>query len=870
MEIYLRLAAAAALPALLSAFFSILDRRFSGGKWGEMTRQLVIGLVFGVLAVSGPAFGVVIQEAEVSVQDAAPLCAGLFFGWPAGVLSGILGGAGRLLSVQWGAESFVAMACALSALLAGCAGGLFRRFLFENRAIMPLYGLMIAVVVEVIHLMLIFLTNMSEVSQSFQIIFYSALPLLVANAASVFAANFAVFCLSRKERSVRRHHPSITQLVQRWLMGALVIGFVVTCLFTFLLLTRLAEDDTDSVLALNISDVNGELKLMVNDYMLSMANQVTFYGVGDYMLPLADMQESDFPDADQSDSIDQTDITALLQTYCTVNQFQEINIVNKDGIICQSNDPRYIGFDMTDESEGNAQARDFYEHLQEMEYYAQDATSISYDTEMVRKYAGLQLPEDCYLSGGGGFIQVGYDEEGLYNLVAYQMTYVAAWRHVGGSGQIFICKEAEEPREKDGAHWELVSETDLRFEFEKTDENEVDDTHLEDVGLDFDPTVLQEGIRFTGTVDGVSCYCMYQEVDGFYLIATIPVHEALTSRDNSVLMMILLETLIFVSLFAMVYLCMKKVVVDNIQRVNTSLNQITEGNLDVSVSVRSNQEFEMLSNGINFTVERLKQFISEAAARLDQELEFARVIQHAALPSIFPPYPNREDFDIWASMSTANEVGGDFYDFYLLGEDRLAFLVADVSDKGVPAAMFMMTAKTQIKSLAETGLSVGEILTQANAKLCENNEGRMFVTAWMGILDLKTGMMTYANAGHNPPLVRCGEEDYRYQKSRASLVLGGMEFTQYRENQLQLHPGDQIFLYTDGVTEATNTRGVFYGEERLLADANSRKELAPETFCKEIKAQIDEFAGEAPQYDDITMLCLRYCGQAATRTKGAQ
>jgi sigma-B regulation protein RsbU (phosphoserine phosphatase) len=213
-------------------------------------------------------------------------------------------------------------------------------------------------------------------------------------------------------------------------------------------------------------------------------------------------------------------------------------------------------------------------------------------------------------------------------------------------------------------------------------------------------------------------------------------------------------------------------------------------------------------------------------------------------------------------MFTAKEVGGDFYDFYFVDEDTLAFLVADVSGKGIPAAMFMMQSKTLLKSCAESGMAIETVFTTANEKLCEGNEAGMFVTAWMGLLNVKTGLVTFANAGHNPPLVR-QEGEFRYHKTRAGFVLAGMEGIRYRRFDIQLAPGDTIFLYTDGVTEATDASQQLYGESRLLAMMNGQAGKAAREVCEAVKADVDAFVGEAEQFDDITMLCLTWHGPKA-------
>ena len=326
-------------------------------------------------------------------------------------------------------------------------------------------------------------------------------------------------------------------------------------------------------------------------------------------------------------------------------------------------------------------------------------------------------------------------------------------------------------------------------------------------------------------------------------------------RDASLYTSIFMQVLIFAALFVFIYILIKRVIINNLKKINDTLGRITKGDLNVTVDVRSNEEFSSLSDDINSTVSTLKRYIAEAAARIDKELEYAKQIQLSALPTNFP---KGEEYGIYAQMIAAKEVGGDFYDFYKLSDTTVAFLAADVSGKGIPAAMFMMTAKTIIKDLAERGLAVNEIFTQANEKLCENNESGMFVTAWMGILNLTTGSVQFANAGHNPPLLKRTDGSFEYLKTRAGFVLAGMEGVRYRVGELTLNPGDRLFLYTDGVPEATNTDNKLYGEDRLLAFMNQNASMEATELLPALKANIDEFVGEAPQFDDITMLMFDY------------
>ena len=348
---------------------------------------------------------------------------------------------------------------------------------------------------------------------------------------------------------------------------------------------------------------------------------------------------------------------------------------------------------------------------------------------------------------------------------------------------------------------------------------------------------------------------VFKFVEGYCLIAAMPVSEAMFMRDASMLTSIFMQVLIFSTLFVFIYILIKRVIINNLKKINDTLAQITDGDLSVTVDVRSNTEFASLSDDINSTVATLKRYIAEAAARIDKELEYAKQIQLSALPTNFP---TGEDYSIYAQMIAAKEVGGDFYDFYKLSDTTVAFLAADVSGKGIPAAMFMMTAKTIIKDLAESGMAVNDIFTKANEKLCENNESGMFVTAWMGILDLTTGNVQFANAGHNPPLLKRADGSFEYLRTRAGFVLAGMEGVRYRVGELTLNPGDRLFLYTDGVPEATNAENKLYGEDRLLAFMNQIASMEATKLLPALKANIDEFVGEAPQFDDITMLMFDY------------
>ena len=249
-------------------------------------------------------------------------------------------------------------------------------------------------------------------------------------------------------------------------------------------------------------------------------------------------------------------------------------------------------------------------------------------------------------------------------------------------------------------------------------------------------------------------------------------------------------------------------------------------------------------------------------ASTQTELQTARGIQNGMLPHSFPPFPDRKEFSLYAVMDPAREVGGDFYDFFLIDSDHLCLVIADVSGKGVPAALFMMLSKVILESCAILGQSAAETLRQTNEAICAYQMD-MFVTVWLGILEISTGKMACANAGHEYPTVRKAEEGFSLFKDPHGFVLGGMTGMKYREYELQLKPGDKLFVYTDGVPEATNAENQLFGTDRLLAALNENPDAEPEQLLANVRKAIDRFVKDAEQFDDLTMLCLDYQGPSA-------
>ena len=355
-------------------------------------------------------------------------------------------------------------------------------------------------------------------------------------------------------------------------------------------------------------------------------------------------------------------------------------------------------------------------------------------------------------------------------------------------------------------------------------------------------------------------YLRVSRQGSYQIMVALPQAEVYQWRP----VIVLVVSGVFLALFAAVYaqasLLLKNVVVRDIDQTNEVLGRITEGELDQSVKVRDTVEFARLSDGINATVGTLRDAIATEAARNDRDLATAKAIQESALPRSFPPFPEVDAFDIYASMNAAREVGGDFYDFFLLDDDRVCFLIADVSGKGIPASLFMMAAKTEIASNIRAGMALGIAMQTANWHLCQGNDAGMFVTVWTAILDYKTGKLTYVNAGHNPPLLR-HKGSWEWLKARSGLFLGTFETAKYHEETVTLVKGDELFLYTDGVNEAFSATEEQYGDDRVEAFLADHADLHPHALVDAMRAELRTWAKGAEQSDDITMLSIEYGAQ---------
>ena len=337
-------------------------------------------------------------------------------------------------------------------------------------------------------------------------------------------------------------------------------------------------------------------------------------------------------------------------------------------------------------------------------------------------------------------------------------------------------------------------------------------------------------------------------------------------REFLVAVVVTIMLVVLVAILLCFFFVKRKIVnpINKIRDASRSMVENLENEESMEVSVKTGNEIEELFDSFKEMYGDVRDYINQLSVvtaekeRIGAELDVAAHIQASMLPCIFPAFPERKEIDIYATMDPAKEVGGDFYDFFMVDDRHLAIVMADVSGKGIPAALFMVIGKTLIKDHTTPGRDLGKVFTAVNNLLCEANSEGLFITAFEGVLDLVTGEFNFVNAGHEMPFVCKADGAFEPYKIRPGFVLAGMEGMRYRAGSMILEPGDKIFQYTDGVTEATNIHNELYGMERLEVILNKVKCGTPHEILPAVKADVDEFVGEAPQFDDITMLCLEY------------
>ncbi|MBQ9604626.1 MAG: SpoIIE family protein phosphatase, partial [Firmicutes bacterium] len=499
-----------------------------------------------------------------------------------------------------------------------------------------------------------------------------------------------------------------------------------------------------------------------------------------------------------------------------------VEVINKDGLVIRATEKDFENYNMYSSEQSSVFMAIAEGKTDEV---VQDFMPTGQYDDVSLMYVGVKSKD--------GLVQIAFDDKNIAkfsSLTDFETTLGS--RHVGENGTIYIT---------DAKGIVLAGEQKGKT--------------LKDMGVELGSIMplMGQTAFLESSVNGVECYCRYENIfNEFSIFTTLPMSEVYAERNANAYETAFADILLFTVVFLLIYILVQKIIVNNLDRINESLAKITRGNLDETVDVRASSEFASLSDDINLTVTALKGYIEQAEKRIEEELEFARQIQSAALPKVFK-FP-RDEFEIFASMDPAKEVGGDFYDFFFVDKNKIALVIADVSGKGIPAALFMMRGKTAIKSLAESGRSPSAIFEKANDVLCEGNDADMFVTAWIGIVDLETGKVQCANAGHEYPAIQRADGKWELFKDKHSLALAAMEGMPFKEYEMQLNPGDKLFVYTDGVPEAIDKDEVQFGTDRMLEALDDAQNTGMKNILPFVRTRISNFVNGADQFDDITML----------------
>ena len=615
---------------------------------------------------------------------------------------------------------------------------------------------------------------------------------------------------------------------QLWLFVSVALAFAALFYLTYYLQTKEAFSAAESLIELRMEDAKKQISINENNLKAvldicnaSMANDVKTVA---YILECVPAFATD---------------AHKLEELRQVMGYDEIHVVNKHGLIenCAidpviGNAEHYIGFNL----KLHAQSEPFVHGIGKKDFVlVQPPLPRGMDRRLFQYGGASRLDDEGIVQLG---ISVSFLERAMEN---NSLATLSPGLRIGVGGEILILRGEK-----------IVGAARVDLEGRTLTSIGIDQKLIDDI--------RQGEGSFSAEIDGVKFFGLYVQSGDLTLVGVMPNYEVTSKRNGVAIQLIIAGFVLMLVVFLSVSKLVQTIVIDGIDRINVSLGRITAGHLDEKVEEDNSEEFRKLSGGINTTVEALKGAIAAEKTRLNSELEFARAVQISALPQIH----DDPRFEIYASMEAAKEVGGDFYDFFIVDESHLAFLIADVSGKGIPAAMFMMNAKAQLKSniLNNPKKPLDEVIYDVNNSICEGNDACMFVTVFVGVLDLRSGLLTYVNAGHNAPVVRRANGEASWLPVENGFVIGGMDSVSYVQETFQLSPDDGILLYTDGVTEAMNPQLALYGDDRLitLMDGPIMHSAPSDCILDELKGDVLAFADGAPQSDDITMLFLRYLG----------
>lgn len=817
----LKLTSAALIPVILSIAGIFAEKNPKFSSINKHLKYLIYGVLFGVCSILGTVLGAPLPSgAVVNVRDAAPIIAGLLFGGPAGIIAGFIGGGYRALTIIWKPSlSYTVVACSISTALSGVFTALVRRLMFNGKRGTWYYGFFLGVLVEDFHMMLTILTHTKDlVTVYHNVIKTCAVPMILMNSIAVMLTILIVQIIEKEQLVKFKGKKRVSTKVQLSLVFSLMVAYVATAIFSNISVNKVV-----------MSNVEQQCQNAINDVINDVDDTVNFVMKNDLLKNVEEELTTKVQVLEKTREVRKQKLQEIVEQYPD-NAISEINIIDKNGYVVYSSavyDNMEDGSGPFDMGSGEqSSAFNVLLDKEQDEYFIQEFREISaFDNGLSMKYAGKRFAstEDDFF-----YFQVGLDADSYHDLLQEKVQECAKFRHIGDKGFVYVSD----------SNGNLVSTID-----DNPIGNKIDKDKFKNDGYD-------------------EYYTYSKYLEGYYIVAFAGAEESDLASKISFAAISFMEIFVFLLLYCVIFINLKIRVVNKIDTVSDGLKQISSGDLNIKINETSTVEFESLSNDINKTVDTLKGFIEREANKNKEELAFAKSIQHSVLPAVFPM---NDKFEIYASMNTAKSVGGDFYDFYYIDREHVLIEIADVSGKGIPAAMFMMRAKTLLKSLIESGQSLEIAFSEANRMLCEGNDAQMFVTVWGGIVDLTNGHVEFVNAGHNPPVI-CRGGKFEYLKSRSGFVLAGLDGFKYQKQSFDIKPGDIIYLYTDGVTEATNSNNELYGEEKLL-DELTESSYTSQTLCESVLDHVHNFVQDAEQSDDITMLAFKLYNVENTNIK---
>jgi len=604
-----------------------------------------------------------------------------------------------------------------------------------------------------------------------------------------------------------------------WLFSFVVSAFILAAASSFYFQTVHSRNYTETIFKANLKEATKQLEIYTGNLNkiseltthLALVKAHTLAEIIKYTPKIANSKKK---------------IAHLAKTL----DVDELHISNGQGILINSFPPleKYKNFNMN----STEQSKEFLKAITDKKFELVQPLRENGAYHKLYQYAGVARLDEA------GIIQIGYKPERLIEAMKLaDIANVASKFHIGENGFLQIAE----------------NETYL----------------LKDKKIpNITPHNLKINQMFFTEIEGSTYAAFATRYNQYTLVALLPEREIFINSWHMLAFFISANLGIFILIFILISWLLQRLVINGIYDINQSLAKITAGDLDEKVSVHKTEEFTTLSTGINAMLDSLKKAHAESKKKIEAELKAAQDIQLSALPQKFPPFPDHNEFQIYATMQPAKEVGGDFYDFFMLDEKHLAFLVADVSGKGIPAALFMMKTKALLKEKLSIGTPPLKAIQDINEILCENNQNGMFVTLFLAIVELPTGKLFYINAGHNPPLLKRAEGQFEYLKAKSYFVLGAIAQVRYQASELILGKDDRLFLYTDGITEALNPQKEFFGEKRLKAVLNrTNSDLNIISVLATVKKELIEFANNEEQSDDITMLIFHYLGEQKKRYK---